>query len=151
MKIAETPPQGVTLTVLTESLPTGVWGETDYQSIQDNKVTFDKTLDLSAPLVLAASAENTTTKGRVVVFGDSDFASDEFQQQDFGAIFINAVDWSAQQENLINLTPKNNTQRTFVPPDNFTKIGSILTALCIIPLLVVFAGVWAWYSRRRRG
>ena len=151
MKIAETPPQGVTLTSLTESLPTGVWGETDAQSIQDNKVTFDQKLDLSAPLVLAASAENITTKGRVVVFGDSDFASDQFQQQDFGAIFINAVDWSAQQESLINLTPKNNVQRTFVPPDNFTKIGSILTALCIIPLLVVFAGVWAWYSRRRRG
>lgn len=153
MKLSATPPQDISLTPLTQSLTAGVWGETDYKSILDKTANFNAASDLSAPLTLAVAAENYTTKGRLVVFGDSDFASDYFNQQgqDLSSILLNAIDWSTQQENLISLTPKNNAPRTFVPANNFVKIGSVLTAICIIPLLVIFAGAWAWFSRRRRG
>lgn len=153
MKIAETPPQDITLTTLTQSLAKGVWGETNYKSIEDKTVAFNPESDIQAPLTLAAAAENYTTKGRVVVFGDSDFATDRLNQQVPGLsdILLNAIDWSTQQENLINLTPKNNTERQLLPADNTITIGYVLTAICVIPLLIIFAGVWAWYSRRRRG
>jgi len=61
------------------------------------------------------------------------------------------VDWAAGQENIINLTPKNNPTRTYNPPETLGMIGIILLSICLIPLLVIGAGVGAWYSRRRRG
>jgi ABC-type uncharacterized transport system involved in gliding motility auxiliary subunit len=153
MNLSATPPQEIALTPLTQSLPNNVWGETDYKSIQDKTFAFNADTDIKAPLVLAAAAENYTTKARLVVFGDSDFATDGWTQRipGMGDILLNAVDWSTQQENLINLTPKNNVDRKLKQIDNPTKIGALLVGICIIPLLIIFAGAWAWYSRRRRG
>lgn len=153
IKLAATPPESIMLTALAQSRPDGVWGETNFKSIEDKTVVFDPKTDFQAPLILAAAAENYTTKGRIVVFGDSDFATDLLNQQIQGVndILINAIDWGTKQENLISLTPKGNVERKFLPPQNIEIIGNVLTALCIIPLAVIFAGVWAWYSRRRRG
>jgi ABC-type uncharacterized transport system involved in gliding motility auxiliary subunit len=148
IKLADKVPEGVVITPIAQTYPTSVWGETDTSS---KSVSYDPAKDIHAPLILAAVAENRTTKGRLVVFGDSDFATDAYQQNFFGDILINAIDWSTQQENLISLTPKNNTTRTFRPPNMITTVGTVLLSICIIPLLVVLAGVWAWYSRRRRG
>jgi len=140
-------PEGITLTPLAQTLP-NAWGETAYQS---TTVSNDPATDIQGPLILAAAAENSATKGRLVVFGDSKFAIDPYYQQGNGDIFINAIDWAAAQENLISLTPKNNISRTYEQPGTAGLIGIILLSLCGIPLLVVAAGVAAWYSRRRRG
>ncbi len=86
-----------------------------------------------------------------MVFGDSEFAADALYKRGNGDIFINTVDWATQQENLINLTPKNNPQRSFNPPGTLGLVGSILASICIIPLLVIVGGVSAWVSRRKRG
>jgi ABC-type uncharacterized transport system involved in gliding motility auxiliary subunit len=147
LKMPETAPKDISLALIAKTYPTGVWGETD----PTNKtVSYDPAKDIHPPLTLAATAENTVTKGRLVVFGDSDFATNAYQQSD-GDILLNAVDWSTQQEDLINLTPKNSIERVFIPPNSIATIGTILLSICVIPLLVVLAGVWAWYSRRKRG
>jgi ABC-type uncharacterized transport system involved in gliding motility auxiliary subunit len=145
-----TAPEGVTLTPLAQTYQ-NAWGETDLASIQNNQIAFDAAKDLPGPLVLGAAAENTSTKGRLVVFGDSEFAADALYQRGNGDILLNAIDWATQQEKLISLTPKNNTQRSFNPPGTLGLIGSILTSICLIPLLVIAGGVAAWFSRRRRG
>ena len=31
-------------------------------------------------------------------------------------MFINSVDWAAEQEDLLNITPREPTPRTFIPP-----------------------------------
>jgi ABC-type uncharacterized transport system involved in gliding motility auxiliary subunit len=147
---ADTAPQGVILTPLAQSYP-DAWGETDLASIENNDVSFDQAKDHPGPLTLAVAAENYATKGRLVVFGDSEFAADSLYQRGNGDILVNAIDWATQQENLISLTPKNNTLRTFNPPGTLGLIGAILTSICIIPLLVIAGGLAAWYSRRRRG
>ncbi len=154
--VADPAPDGISLMALAQTSAgggvAGVWGETDFKSIgtQGVQPSFELNVDSSAPLTLFASAENMATKGRLVVFGDSDFATN-ILQQNYGDALINAIDWSTQQENLISLTPKNNVERTFQPPQTAVTIGILLLSLCFIPLMVVFAGVWAWYSRRRRG
>jgi ABC-type uncharacterized transport system involved in gliding motility auxiliary subunit len=145
-----TAPDGVALTSLAQTYP-DAWGETDLASIQNNQISFDQAKDTPGPLVLGAAGENMTTKGRLVVFGDSEFAADALYQRGNGDILINAIDWATQQEKLINLTPKNNTIRTFNPPGTLGLIGSILTSICLIPLLVIAGGVVTWFSRRRRG
>lgn len=153
LSLSATPPEGITLTPLTQSLPNGVWGETDYKSIENQTPKLDAGTDFPSPLTLAVAAENAATQGRLVVFGDVDFASDFFNQQgqSLNDILLNSIDWTTQQENLISLTPRNDVKRVFKPVGNFTKIANVLTGLCVIPLLIMIAGVWAWYSRRRRG
>ncbi|GAB4494029.1 MAG: Gldg family protein [Anaerolineales bacterium] len=141
---------GATLTplVLTGS---NAWGETDFASIDQNQVNYVEGQDRPGPLTLAVAAENFSTKGRLVVFGDSEFAADALYARGNGDILINAIDWATAQESLINLTPKPSTPRTFTAPGTLQFIGIILTSLCFIPLMVIGGGGWAWVSRRRRG
>lgn len=111
--------------------------------------------DLMGPVPIAAAAENSTTKARVVVFGSSDFASNAYQTPGNQDLLLNAIDWSAKQEQLINLTPKATKDRTFVA--SVLKYPSIATnllflgAVFILPGAVIFAGVVAWVIRRKRG
>ena len=66
-------------------------------------------------------------------------------------MFINSVDWAAEQENLINITPRTPTLRTFTPPTNAGFIIMIIVAVFVLPGMVVFAGVSSWLARRKRG
>ena len=83
--------------------------------------------DLLGPIPIAAAAENSTTTARVVVFGSSDFASNAYRYPGNLDLLLNAIDWSAKQEQLINLTPKESKERTFVA--SVTKYSSIATNL----------------------
>ena len=143
----------------TEVFPTGLvftidqsWGETDYSALEQQALTYDEGVDFLGPMILVAAAENTTTESRVAVFGSSSFAQDDnFDFSGNGDMFVNAVDWLAEQEALIGLTESNETDRTFSPPGSFQFILTIVTAVCIIPLAIIAAGFYAWFERRRRG
>jgi len=126
------------------------WGETEL--VAGEQPTFDPKKDNPGPLNLGIVGENTSAKGRVVVFGNSLFATDEFfDAYGNGNMFINSVDWAAEQENLISITPREQTQRFFIPPSNFGFIIMILMAVFVLPGLVVFAGISSWLARRKRG
>ena len=129
------------------------WGETDFDALQSQQaISFDEGADLLGPMTLAAAAENNTNNSRVVVFGSSSFAQDDnFDFSGNGDMFINAVDWVAEQESLINLTTNTPQDRTFNPPGSLQFILTIISAVCIIPLVIIVAGVSAWVTRRRRG
>ncbi len=125
------------------------WGETNFVSGENPQP--DAT-DLVGPLNLAIAGENTVTKGRVVVFGNSIYATDDFfGSYGNGNIFVNSVDWAAEQENLINLTVRTKTERAFTPPVQWKFIVLVIMAIFVIPGLVVFAGIFSWIVRRRRG
>lgn len=126
------------------------WGESEL--VKDQSPTFDPATDNPGPLNLAAAGENTATKGRVVVFGNSLFATDKvFDAYGNGNIFINSVDWAAEQESLLDLTTHPATQRTFVPPTQGSFLILLIVAIIVIPGMVVFSGVSSWLSRRKRG
>jgi ABC-type uncharacterized transport system involved in gliding motility auxiliary subunit len=129
------------------------WGETDFQALQSQQaLKFDEGVDLLGPMTLAAAAENKSIKSRVVVFGSSSFAEDDnFDFSGNGDMFVNAVDWAAEQDALINLTSNTAQTRTFTPPGSFQFILTIVSTVCIIPLVVIAAGVYSWVRRRRRG
>ncbi len=129
------------------------WGETDFTALEGGQtLEFNQGEDLLGPMTLAASAENSTTGSRVVVFGSSSFAQDEnFDFSGNGDMFANAVDWVSEEESLINLTANSAQERTFNPPGSAQFILTIVSAVCLIPLVVIAAGVYAWVMRRRRG
>ena len=66
-------------------------------------------------------------------------------------MFVNTVDWLAEQESLINLTSNTQQERTFNPPGSLQFILTIVSTVCVIPLAIIGAGVYAWMMRRKRG
>ena len=126
------------------------WGETEMSA--ETQPEFSPEKDIPGPLNLAAVAENSATGGRVVVFGNSVFATDEiFDAYGNGNMFINSVDWAAEQEDLINITPREQTQRMFTPPTNGVFIIMIIISIFVLPGLIVFSGVSSWIARRKKG
>jgi ABC-type uncharacterized transport system involved in gliding motility auxiliary subunit len=150
---AKAPPSGVTAT---ELVFTGSqsWAETDLAAMRNQQqVSPDQNTDLFGPVPLAVSAEMTANaRERVVVFGDSDFAADaNFSRYANGDLIVNAIDWSAENENLINLTPKTPIDRVLLPPQKYSIGMVLLGSVFVIPGLVLVAGVVVWIQRRRRG
>ena len=143
--------QDVTLTPLVQTNERS-WGETDFESLTGGgQVGLDEG-ETPGPLTLAIAGENQTTGGRVVVFGTSSFAADQiFDAYGNGDMFVNSIDWSAEQEDLANITPRTPTERTFNIPGQFQWIMILLGSVFIIPGLVVLAGISTWLTRRRQG
>lgn len=143
--------QNVQTTALVTTINTS-WGETDFTALQNNKVSFDSTADFAGPLTVAAAAQNSTTNSRVVVIGDSTFASDiYFDQYGNGDLFVNAVDWAAGQGNMINLTSSQPISRQMRLPNSFTILLLAFVFVILIPGLIIAAGVASWLARRSRG
>ena len=128
------------------------WGEVNFTNAQGAQLSYDQGVDTLGPLNMAIAADNAKTKGRIVVFGNSLFATDKaFDAYGNGNIFINSVDWTAEQEDLLNIIPREPIARTFTPPSSLQFVIILLTSIFIIPGLVVVAGISSWIARRRRG
>jgi ABC-type uncharacterized transport system involved in gliding motility auxiliary subunit len=105
--------------------------------------------------LLASPPGPDTTKGalrgRLVVVGSSDFASDRYARNaPENLVFVeNAIDWLAQDDALIGIRSKNRAP----PPLVFTsaatrsavKYGNIIG----VPVLLVGAGILRLWRRRR--
>lgn len=89
-----------------------------------------------------------TPESRLVVIGDSDFASNGILgvqgNRDF---FMNTVNWLAQQENLIAIRPREPEDRRLTLTADQQNLIFLLSVL-LLPGLVFAAGVYTWYGRR---
>lgn len=95
-----------------------------------------------------ATPEPPKPESRIVVIGDSDFASNGILgvqgNRDF---FLNAVNWLAQQENLIAIRPREpEDRRLTLTADDQSRI--FLLSVFLLPGLVFAAGIYSWYGRR---
>lgn len=144
-------PTGITQTTLVIT-PEDYWGETDLANLKSGNISFDKTTDINGPLPLVVSAENATSSGRIVAFGDGEFAANSnityYGNLDF---IVNSIDWAAEQENLITLTPKDTTQRVLQPPQSLVMNLILLASIFVIPGLIIVAGIVTAIVRKKRG
>jgi len=123
------------------------WGETDFPG----EVSFNEGKDLPGPVSIAVLVEKKVgdKKTSLVLFGDSDFASNGYFQNEGNAnIFLNTINYLAEEEDLISIRPKDFDDRrvTLTQAEVSTLFYLIVIA---IPLLVVIAGV-VFYIRRGR-
>ncbi|NJN68557.1 MAG: GldG family protein [Chloroflexaceae bacterium] len=105
--------------------------------------------------VAAATTVTTTaasdTQARLVIIGDADFASNAYLSSPSianGALFLNAVAWLAEQEELIALPPKPQFDRSMAPLTDRQSKFVFYSSAFGLPLLVLAVGIGVWWRRR---
>jgi gliding motility-associatede transport system auxiliary component len=144
------------------------WAEADLKQLFETKkpqINLDKG-DKAGPVVIATATSAPATdvpapaagsppapdapkpETRVIVIGDSDFPSNSvIGFQGNKDLYLNMVNWLAQQENLISIRAKDPADRRLdMLPEQ--EIGVRYLALLAIPLLLFANGVRVWWKRR---
>jgi ABC-type uncharacterized transport system involved in gliding motility auxiliary subunit len=98
----------------------------------------------------ADAAAGAVERGRIVVFGDSNFASNEyidsFRNRD---LFLNSVNWLLGDVEQIALRPNvAQATRHRLSVDDFERLQTL--SLFVVPQLIAMIGVLAWWLRRDR-
>ena len=160
--------RGITVTALAYTSPNS-WSETDRKSLDAGMVQFDEQ-DRQGPVSLAAISEieppikkelgkkgdketdatEITGKGRLVVFGDVDFASNKrFGLAANGDFVMNTVNYLVGRENLIIIKKKHKP----VEPLMLNRTQGLVVfwvPVFVIPLVVLIIGIVVWNRRRSR-
>lgn len=150
-------------------VPDHAWGETRVES--GKKPENDREVDVQSPLGLIyavepadpavaaslghgapASAPGTApAKGpRLVVFGDADFATNDYIGNYPGNldIFLNSITWLAQKETQLGISAKPQDVRQAVIMPIQMRVISWLTVFGI-PFIGILIGGIVWWERRR--
>lgn len=97
------------------------------------------------------AASGSSSAGRVVVFGDSQFAIDVLATQNLynQDLFVNAIDWLAAEEDLLGIRPRAFEDRTISV--SAAQLRTVQWLLVVgLPLVPVAGGLVVWSVRRKR-
>ncbi len=130
------------------------WAETDLEQFtRQNRVGLDEGVDRAGPIALAAArsfapAEEGKREGRLVVVGDSDFASNRHVAKVYNAdFFLNAANWLVGEEQFITIDRK--TPRASMAQMTREQFATFrYVALFFLPESVLLLGIVAWWRRR---
>jgi ABC-type uncharacterized transport system involved in gliding motility auxiliary subunit len=154
-------PTGLTVTEVAKTSAQS-WGEVD--PITDGEVGFDETRDIEGPVAIFTVAEKTAdnpnqvedkygvgtsdVKTRLAVIGDSDFATNaHFQNQGNGNLFMNTINWLAEEEDLISVRPKDPEDRRLSLTQKQSRTILYLGVL-MLPLLIFVTGIFVYTKRK---
>jgi ABC-type uncharacterized transport system involved in gliding motility auxiliary subunit len=152
LSIADTLADGVTVERLATTAPQA-FGETSVDALFEGASRFDAASDNAGPLHVAAVStllhgEPGGRTSRMVVFGDSDFASNaSIDLSGNRDLILNTVNWLAEQEDLITIRPRDALTQPVVLS---LRQGRIVFWLPVIglPLLVLVLGFTVNLMRR---
>jgi ABC-type uncharacterized transport system involved in gliding motility auxiliary subunit len=170
VKAADGPPAGRTVTAFVES-GRNSWAESDLKTLTtkgEARPDFEQG-DVQGPVSLAVAvnapvdsatpapppadgkeAETNPSKPetRIVVVGDSDFVANSIAATAGNTdMFLNIVNWLAQQENMIAVRPRNPEDRRISLTAGQDSMIFWFT-LVILPGLIFLAGIQTWWRRR---
>jgi ABC-type uncharacterized transport system involved in gliding motility auxiliary subunit len=139
---AEKLPAGVNITPIVETTA-DAWGETN---LMDRQVKFDAGKDTKGPVELMLLAEKG--KGKLMVSGNATFMSNgAYVNFNNGDLFLNALNWMADQENLVSIPPKDNQPKTVdLLPWQYN--GIFFGAVVFMPLALLLMAGLVWWRRR---
>lgn len=126
------------------------WGETNLSALAEVE---RGDADMAGPVSLGVAVEAERGQGRkmrLVVFGDSDFATNQLVQANSPnqILLSNALNWLVAREALLAIPPRKTEQvRLNLTQDQGYTVYAI--ALLLLPALAAIAGIVVW-SRRRR-
>jgi ABC-type uncharacterized transport system involved in gliding motility auxiliary subunit len=145
--------EGVTTTTLVQT-PETSWAETAYQGGGDLERGPD---ELQGPVPIAVAierrtlaAERRTDGARLVVVGDSSFATTRFfGTGSNGDFFLNILGWLAGEETSVTLRPKQRGATRVALTEN-QLYGVVFFSVNLLPLLLTGFGFSVWAVRRRK-
>ena len=141
---SKTPPKGMVVQPLAQTSAQS-WGETDRAALQKGEAKPDAQ-DLKGPLAVAVVV--TVDKARLVVFGTSNLAANQFLNvQGNRDFFLNAVSWLAEQEDQISIRPKD-VKQTPVMLTSQQGQAVFLLPVVILPGLALVAAIGTFVRRR---
>jgi len=173
---AKEPPQGVQLETLA-STSENAWAEKNLEMLKRGEASFDEKEDTPGPvslIVLAEierskqtkpgeskdvqgkdseepAAEDNTTRSNpafLIVAGDSDFAANTyFGLSGNGDLFLNMVNFLAEEKNLITIKPRGKSQQPMLMTETQGWVA-FLVVLVLAPLLVLCSGLAVYRVRR---
>ena len=134
------------------------WADTNMEELKTGQATYHEGKDMKGPVPLAARSRKKAggSEMKLVVFGDSDFASNQYRDlTGNGDLFNNSVSWLANQEDRITIRPKNRaSSRVVLSQDqaNFLQYFTVgpFPPLGVIPILLFVAAFITWRSRKNR-
>jgi ABC-type uncharacterized transport system involved in gliding motility auxiliary subunit len=145
---AASPAPGLQVTELLRTSAEG-WGETNLVNLE--KVGKDAS-DVPGPAPLGVAVERAGTKKlRLVVFGDSDFATNQLIQGNpaNAVLLANSLNWLAEREALLTIPAKKSEQVHL----SLTKgqLQALYALVCaLLPGLAIAFGAVVYVRRRRR-
>lgn len=121
----------------------------------DNAKTFKNPTESAKTLmVLASPAINADNMGKpeskaaLLAVGDGDFAKNtHFPVLGNSTLFLNSINFLAEQEDLIDITPRNYEQAA-VELSNIQMKATFFISAILFPLLALMLGVVLWWRRR---
>ncbi|HEY4482536.1 MAG TPA: GldG family protein [Candidatus Brocadiaceae bacterium] len=149
--------------------PEGSWGETDVANLRQKKPELNVDVDLQGPVSLAVASQvkelpksvtqshpamandpNAQAQGaRLVVFGDADFASNEYVENPGNAdLFRNSINWLAKKETQLGISAKPpDIRKATISPVQMNFIFWV--SIAGIPVVPIIIGSLVWWKRRR--
>ena len=108
-----------------------------------------QTIAVLASKKLAETPTNTDRRAELVLVGDVDFATNSFfHVLGNGALFLNAVSYLADQQRLIDITPRQ-YEMPRVQMTNAQMRATFVLSTVVLPLAALLLSVWVWWRRRR--
>jgi len=137
------------------------WGEISRN--EDGNFAFDDYTDgkdTPPPVSLAIALERERDKPakeeesgeidtRMVVVGDSDFASNQNFDRYGKSLFLNAVNWLTMEDDLISISPQEKPEERslrMMSPREARRVQ--LLSVFSIPLIIFVIGIVVWWRRR---
>ncbi|HSF17819.1 MAG TPA: GldG family protein [Vicinamibacteria bacterium] len=149
-------PEGVSATELFTTADEESWAETriDELSARQGPAPDQKRGPLSLALALTLAGEGDgegedATEARVVIVGDSDFVANELAQAPIlnADLFLNMVNWAAQDEDLMSIRPREpEDRRIFLSAQQRGNV--FFLSLLVVPGIVLVTGISVWWGRR---
>lgn len=139
--------EGVTTTPLVQT-SADAWGETDVANLSQGFAEPNEG-DAQGVLTIGVSAARQEDEARLVVFGDANFVNNEnLVWGGNSLLFSNALNWLADDEVAIELTPRETVQRQVTIPEQQLRLLRFISTW-FGPMLMGVIGFLVWSARRR--
>lgn len=129
------------------------WGETDLDTFfSESRSAFNEG-DVIGPVPIAVAgevkSEGDVDAARIVVFGDSDFATNVlFGQHRNRDLLLNSVNWLLSDFDAISIRPATaRASRLALNTEEFMRLRVL--SLFVLPEIIAALGVFVWWWRRR--
>lgn len=156
IELAETPPENVVVTPLVQSSGTA-YAKSDLQAVLDQDIS-QADGDLQGPLVLGATAENTQTGARVVLYSSTSLVQDFYTQlQQVGVanlpVAFNTLVWATNYNDFYQRTtilsdPRPQDTPIFADAQTLRTVNFV--TIFLLPFGVLAIGVLVWWNSRER-